>query len=166
MRGDALPYSYEAERNEPSMNYAALLALLAALAFVSPFLVNLAAEVGIPRGFGIVTSLVAGIFVLAWAVVHERVERHQRLEARIALLHTRRARAPHNPQSYLSEGEHLGDLLIEAGRPREALRVFETYNRLLRGTLGREEERTVTAEVIASLRRELAEREEERDARV
>lgn len=148
------------------MNYAALLALLAALAFFSPFLVNLAAEVGIPRGFGIVTSLAAGIFVLAWAVVHERVERHQRLEARIALLHTRRTRAAHDPQNYFSEGEHLGDLLIEAGRPREALRVFEAYSRLLERTPGREEERTATAAVIASLRRELAERKEELDARV
>jgi hypothetical protein len=148
------------------VNYAALLALLAALAFFSPFLVNLATQMGIPRGFGIVTSLTAGIFVVAWAVVRERVERHTRLEARIAFAQTRRARSPQDPQGYFSEGEHLGDLLIEAGRPREALRVFEAYSRLLERVAGREEEHTVTAQVIEKLRRELAEREEERDARV
>lgn len=148
------------------MNYAALLALLAALAFFSPFVVNLAAQAGIPRGFGIVTSLAAGVFVVAWAVVRERVERHQRLEARIALLRGRCSRAPHDLQGYFSEGEHLGDLLTEAGRPREALRVFETYARLLQAAPERDAERAATEAVIAKLRRELAEREEERDARV
>ncbi|WMT58151.1 hypothetical protein [Truepera radiovictrix] len=149
-----------------NMNYAALLALLAALAFVSPFLVNLATQVGVPRGFGIVTTLTVGVFIVAWAVVRQRVERHQRLEARIALLQARRRTAPHDPRGYFSEGEHLGDLLTEAGRPREALRVFEAYARLLQTLPEREGERAVTEAVIAKLRRELAEREEEHGASV
>jgi len=151
------------------VNYAALLALLAALAFVSPFFVNLAAQVGIPRGFGIVTTLAAAIFVLAWVGVRERVERHQRLEARIAALQARRRRAPEDPRSFSSEGEHLGDLLVEVGRPGEALRVFEAYHRLLKRTGGDAEEIAATAQVIGALRRELAERQhegEEMDARV
>ena len=65
----------------------------------------------------------------------------------------------------VADPEPLGDLLAQVGRPREALRVFEAYNRL-QGATGKEEERRVTAAIIASLRRELAEREEERDAGV
>ena len=147
------------------INYAALLALLAALAFTAPFLVNLASQLGIPRALGIVTTLVGAVFLLGWLLVRERVERQQRLEARISTLEARRNRAPHDPESYFLEGEHLGDLLAQVGRPREALRVFEAYSRL-QGATGKEEERRVTAAIIASLRRELAEREEERDAGV
>jgi len=138
---------------------------LAALAFTAPFLVNLASQLGIPRALGIVTTLVGAVFLLGWLLVRERVERHQRLETRIGMLQARRGRAPHDPESYFLAGEHLGDLLVEVGRPREALRVFEAYNRLLRAA-GKEEEQRVTQAVIASLRRELAEREEESDAGV
>ncbi len=143
------------------MNYAALLALLAALAFAAPFLVNLASSLGLPRALGIVTTLVGGLFLLGWLLVRERVERQQGLEARIATLQTRRDRAPRDPESYFLAGEHLGDLLAQVGRPREALRVFEAYNRLLQGAADRENERQVTDRVIAGLRRELAERQEE-----
>lgn len=138
---------------------------MAALAFTAPFLVNLASQLGIPRALGIVTTLVGAVFLLGWLLVRERVERHQRLETRIGMLQARRGRAPHDPESYFLAGEHLGDLLVEVGRPREALRVFEAYNRLLRAA-GKEEEQRVTQAVIASLRRELAEREEESDAGV
>lgn len=138
---------------------------MAALAFTAPFLVNLASQLGIPRALGIVSTLVGAVFLLGWLLVRERVERHQRLETRIGMLQARRGRAPHDPESYFLAGEHLGDLLVEVGRPREALRVFEAYNRLLRAA-GKEEEQRVTQEVIASLRRELAEREEESDAGV
>jgi hypothetical protein len=143
------------------MNYAALLALLAALAFAAPFLVNLASLLGIPRALGIVTTLAGALFLLGWLLVRERVERQQRLEARIATLHSRRSRTPGDPESYFLAGEHLGDLLVQVGRPREALRVFEAYNRLLENAAERENERRVTEGVIASLRRELAERQEE-----
>ena len=142
------------------MNYAALLALLAALAFTAPFLVNLASRLGIPRALGIVTTLVGAVFLLGWLLVRERVERQQQLEARINTLQTRRGRAPHDPESYFLAGEHLGDLLAQVGRPREALRVFEAYARLLKRT-GTEAEQRATAAVITSLRKELAEREED-----
>lgn len=142
------------------MNYAALLALLAALAFTAPFLVNLASRLGIPRALGIVTTLVGAVFLLGWLVVRERVERVEQLEVRINTLQMRRSRAPHDPESYFLAGEHLGDLLAQVGRPREALRVFEAYARLLQRT-GTETQQQATAEAIASLRRELAEREED-----
>lgn len=148
------------------MNYAALLALLAALAFVAPFLVNLASQLGIPRALGIVTTLVGAVFLLGWLWVRERVEQQQRLEARIGTLQARRSRAPHDLESYFLAGEHLGDLLAQVGRPREALRVFEAYNRLLGRAESKDGEQRVTQAVIASLRRELAEREEENDAGV
>ena len=142
------------------MNYAALLALLAALAFTAPFLVRLASLLGIPRALGIVTTLVGAVFLLGWLVVQGRVERTEQLEARISVLQTRRSRAPHDPESYFLAGEHLGDLLAQVGRPREALRVFEAYARLIKRT-GTEAEQQATAVVIASLRKELAEREED-----
>lgn len=148
------------------MNYAALLALLAALAFVAPFLVNLASQLGVSRALGIVSTLAAAVFLLGWLLVRQRVERQQRLETRIAALQARRSRVPNDPESYFLAGEHLGDLLVQVGRPREALRVFEAYNRLLQGVAGREDERRVTESVIAQLRRELAERQEEQDAGV
>lgn len=146
------------------MNYAALIALLAALAFTFPFLVNLAEELGVPRGFSIMTTVAAAIFLIAWGVVRSRVERRQILEERIAAIHTKRRAASGDPAAFLSYGEHLGDLLIEVGRPREALRVFEAYKRVLeragRDAHGEEVEATET--VIAALRLELA--EEEKDA--
>ncbi len=148
------------------MNYAALLALLAALAFVAPFLVNLASQLGIPRALGIVTTLVGAVFLLGWLLVRGRVERRQRLEARIGMLQARRSRAPRDPESYFLAGEHLGDLLAQVGRPREALRVFEAYGRLLERGEGKSGEQRATREVIAALRQELAEREEENDAGV
>jgi hypothetical protein len=146
------------------MNYAALLALLAALAFGLPFLVNLGSQLGLPRGYGMVTTLAGALFLLGWLLVRERIERQQQLEGRISALKARRDRAPHDPESYFLAGEHLGDLLAQAGRPREALRVFEAYSRLLQRATGREAERQATSAVIAALRRELAERQEERDA--
>lgn len=143
------------------MNYAALLALLAALAFAAPFLVNLASQLGVSRALGIVTTLVGAVFLLGWLLVRERVERQQRLEARIAALKARRSRAPGDLESYFLAGEHLGDLLVQVGRPREALRVFEAYNRLLGSAVGRERDQRATEKVIAQLRQELAERQEE-----
>ena len=148
------------------MNYAALLALLAALAFTAPFLVNIAALLGLPRSLGMVMTLAGATFLLGWRVVRERVRRREQLEARIGTLKARLNRAPGDPESYFLAGEHLGDLLAQAGRPREALRVFETYDRALRRTGADEAERQATETVITSLRRELAEREEENHAGV
>lgn len=148
------------------MNYAALLALLAALAFTAPFLVNLAALLGLPRALGMVMTLAGATFLLGWRVVRERVGRREQLERRIGLLEARLGRAPGDPESYFLAGEHLGDLLAQVGRPREALRVFEAYARALRRTGADETEQGATETVITSLRRELAEREEETHAGV
>lgn len=148
------------------MNYAALLALLAALAFTAPFLVNLASLLGVPRALGMVMTLAGAVFLLGWLLVRERVERREQLEARIGTLKARLGRAPGDPESYVLAGEHLGDLLAQVGRPREALKVFEAYSRVLARTGAREAEQRVTLRAISSLRRELAEREEERDAGV
>lgn len=148
------------------MNYAALLALLAALAFAAPFVVNLASLLGLPRALGMVMTLAGATFLLGWSLVRERVERREQLEARIGALKARLDRAPGDPKSYFSAGEHLGDLLAQAGRPREALRVFEAYGRALGRTGAEEAEQRATEAVIASLRRELAEREEESHAGV
>lgn len=139
------------------MNYAALIALLAALAFTFPFLVNLAEELGVPRGFSTITTGAAAVFLVAWGVVRSRVERRQILEERITEIQAKRRTASGDPAAFLSYGEHLGDLLIEVGRPREALRVFESYRRVLERA-GQDTQATET--VIAALRLELAEEEQ------
>ena len=141
------------------MNYAALIALLAALAFTLPFLVNLAEELGVPRGFSIMTTLAVATFLIAWGVVRGRVERRQMLEERITEVQAKR-RTSDDPAAFLSYGEHLGDLLTEVGRPREALRVFQAYKRALEKAGRDAQEVEATETVIAALRLELAEEEE------
>lgn len=144
------------------MNYAALLALLAALAFVLPFLVNLAEGLGVPRGFSIMTTLAAAVFLVAWGVVRERVTRRQELEERIAEVQRKCRASSGDPAAFLSRGEHLGDLLIEVGRPREALRVFDAYRRALLAAERSTHDIEATEAMIAALRLELA--EEDKDA--
>lgn len=149
------------------MNYAALLAMLAALSFAAPFLTNLATAAGVPRALGIVTTLAGAIFLLGWLAVRERVQYDEQREARIAEAYQKSRAAPQDLASYMSGNQHLGDLLIEAGRPREALRVFEHYNKVLtRSALseGTAAERAATASVIARLRQELAAEQEGDDA--
>lgn len=109
------------------MNYAALLAMLAAISFTLPFLVALAEDAGIPRGYSIVTTLAAVVFALGWVLIRYRINRRQRIEARIEKIQERRSASPCNPESYLLHGDHLGDLLLSLGRKEDALKAFESY---------------------------------------
>lgn len=112
------------------MNYASLIAILAALSFSLPFLVNLATRAGIPRGYGITTTLAAAVFVLAWIFVRSRVRRRLAIEERITLINRQRAASPDSPDAFYLQGDHLGDLLLTLGRQREALDAFETHHQL------------------------------------
>lgn len=109
------------------MNYAALIAILAALAFALPFLVSVAERIGIPRGYGIVTTLVTVIFVTAWIVIRQRVQTRTAIEERVAAIERERAARPDDPNSFYLYGDHLGDLYLTLGRTRDALTAFETH---------------------------------------
>ena len=132
------------------MNYASLIALLAAISFTLPFLVTLAENAGVPRGFSIVLTLAGALFALAWVWVRSRVLRRTALEERVAAIERQRAETP-GPEAFFLHGDHLGDLLLTLGRPSEALAAFEAYKRAAERA-GREV--GSTERVIMSLRRE------------
>ena len=133
------------------MNYASLIALLAAISFTLPFLVTLAENAGVPRGFSIVLTLAGALFALTWVWVRSRVLRRTALEERVAAIEHQRAETPERPEAFFLHGDHLGDLLLTLGRPSEALAVFEAYKRVAEQA-GREV--GSTERVIMSLRRE------------
>jgi hypothetical protein len=112
------------------MNYASLIAVLAALAFTLPFLANLATMFGIARGTSIVTTLAAAIFVTAWIVIRQRAQHHSAIEERIEAISRQRAASPHDPHSFYLYGDHQGDLLLTVGRPADALEAFEAHHRI------------------------------------
>lgn len=136
------------------MNYAALIALLAALAFSLPFLVNLAEQAGIARNTGVITTLTAAVLVLAFIVIRGRMQRRQAIEARIEAIGRQRQAAPLDPESFFMHGDHLGDLLLTAGRPREALAAFTAYRQVAQQA-GRDV--TAVSQAIATLEARLHE---------
>ncbi|MEZ4607135.1 MAG: hypothetical protein R2865_10165 [Deinococcales bacterium] len=79
------------------MNYAALLALLAALAFTFPFLVRLAEQVNIPRSYSIVVTLAVTLFLALYIFVRDRVIWRQKLEEQIGQGEEARASPPIPP---------------------------------------------------------------------
>ncbi len=136
------------------MNYAALIALLAALAFALPFLVSLAENAGVPRGFSMMTSFAAAVFALAYIVIRSRVIRRQALEERVAEIQQQRTVNPNDLEAFLLHGDHLGDLLLTLGRQREALDAFEAYRQLAK-QLGSEKRLAAIERAIVRLRTEL-----------
>lgn len=136
------------------MNYAALIALLAALAFSLPFLVNLAEQAGIARNTGVITTLTAAVLVLAFIVIRGRMQRRQAIEARIEAIGRQRQAAPLDPEAFFMHGDHLGDLLLTVGRPREALAAFTAYRQVAQQA-GRDV--TAVSQAIATLEARLHE---------
>lgn len=136
------------------MNYAALIALLAALSFSLPFLVNLAERAGIARSTGVISTLTAAVLALAFIVIRGRMQRRQALEARIEAIGRQRQAAPHDPEAFFMHGDHLGDLLLTVGRLREALAAFTAYRQVAQQA-GRDV--TAVSQAIATLEARLHE---------
>lgn len=112
------------------MNYAATLAVMVMLAFCFPITVRLGAALGIPEAWA--ASVLGALLVFGVTVylVRWQVARHS---ARLDLLRRGReqvAADPENPRAYFIEGEHLGRLLLQLGRRREAAEVIDRYSRL------------------------------------
>lgn len=112
------------------MNYASLIALLAALAFSLPFLVKLAERVGISRGFGMMVTLAAGFFILAWLLLRERIKRQELLQEQIATIKQQINSNPNDPAAYYFSHKHLGDLYILLGNKLAALDAFTAYRKI------------------------------------
>ncbi len=109
------------------MNYAALLAVLVALSLAFPVLVRVANANGLPQSYSLVAAALGAIFVLAWFLIRQRVNRYRSLSARIESIKQKLLENPEVVGSYFDQNEHLGDLLVSTNRRREALGVFEQY---------------------------------------
>lgn len=140
------------------MNYAAMLALLAALAFSLPFLVRLAENVGVPRGFGIITTLLGAFFLIVWLIIRERVHEHEERERKIEEIKGQIAERPGDPKAFYSSGDYLVDLLLRQGRQREALACLKRHKQIA-GAVGAEV--TGIERAIVDLKQELGELEDE-----
>jgi hypothetical protein len=109
------------------VNYAALLVVLVVLTFAFPSLVRLAQARGVPQSWALVAASLGAVFVLAWYLVRQRVQRYRDASDRVATIRSQLEANPDSPEAYFLEGDHLGDLLILMNRRHEALEVFETY---------------------------------------
>ena len=136
-----------------TMNYASLIALLAALAFSLPFLVKIAQRAGIPRGFSMVTTLAIGLFILAWLLMHDRMRKRELLKVQIGIVKEQILRNPLDPIAYYLSEKHLGDLLLACGDKSAALEVFMSYQKIVLDT---ENDSPRIERMIKRLKREFA----------
>jgi predicted PurR-regulated permease PerM len=109
------------------VNYAALLVVLVVLTFAFPPLVRLAQSRGVPQSWALVAAVLGAVFVLAWYLVRQRVQRYREATERVATIRGQLEASPDDPEAYFLNGDHLGDLLILMNRRHEALEVLETY---------------------------------------
>jgi Na+/melibiose symporter-like transporter len=110
-----------------NVNYAALLVVLVVLTFAFPPLVRLAQARGVPASWAVVAAILGAVFVLAWYLVRQRVQRYRDASDKVATIRTQLEAKPSEPEAYFFAGDHLGDLLMLMNRRHEALEVFETY---------------------------------------
>ena len=109
------------------MNYAALLGVLVVLAFAFPVLVRFARSQGVPQSWAVVAGLLGAVFVLAWYLIRQRVQRHRDNTEKVTRIRSQLAERPDDTDAYFLDNEHLGDLLWSINRRHEALEVFERY---------------------------------------
>jgi hypothetical protein len=106
------------------VSYAALLSLLAALAFALPFLVRLAEHAGVPRSYGIAVTLAVLIFLSVYAWLYWRLRDD---EAGGEALPSE----PYVPGVFFQDGVFRGELLLAEGKTEEALAVYRDYQAIL-----------------------------------
>lgn len=110
------------------MSYAALLALLSALAFALPFLVRLAEGAGIPRSYGIAVTLAVITVAATYLWLRWRLRDQDALDAlEPGVLPSE----PYVPGFFFEGGTFRGERLRQQGQPREALAVYRAYQAIL-----------------------------------
>lgn len=109
------------------MNYAALLAVLVVLTFAFPALVRFTRAQGIAQGWAIAAAVCGAVFVLAWYLIRERVQRDRLTREKVERIRAQVSQHPEDSEAFFLDGEHLGDLLVKLKRRDEALEVFERY---------------------------------------
>lgn len=114
-----------------TVSYATLLALLAALAFVFPFVVRLAENTGVPRSYSIVftlaLSLVLGTYLwLRWRLRDEEADLYD-TDVEPGVLPAE----PYVPDFFFQDGVFQGEALLLKGHREAALKLYEAYYALL-----------------------------------
>ncbi len=113
------------------MSYAALLALLAALAFGLPFLVSLAENVGFPRSYGILATLALTVVASSYAWLRWRLrDQDEPLEPPLepGVLPTE----PYIPGFFFAGGVFRGEQFLAQGQKQEALQIYRAYQAILK----------------------------------
>ena len=112
------------------MSYAALLALLAALAFVLPFLARLAENIGFSRSYGILATLALGLVALSYAWLRWRLRQDDAAQPS-GLEPGALPSEPYVPGFLFEDGVFRGEQLLEQGQRQDALRVYRAYQAIL-----------------------------------
>lgn len=134
------------------MSYAALLALLSALAFALPFLVRLAQAAGIPRSSGIALTLAFITVASTYLWLRWRLRDQDALDAlEPGVLPSE----PYVPGFFFEGGAFRGERLRRQGRTREALAVYRAYQAILERQGQRQADiDAVVLELVSELGRE------------
>lgn len=112
------------------MNYAATLAVMMVLAFCFPITVKLGVALGIPEALGATVLGALLVFGVTAYLVRWQVGRHSQQLSRLAQARAQLAADPDDHRAYFVDGKHLGHLLLDLGRRREAAEVIDRYSRL------------------------------------
>jgi hypothetical protein len=109
------------------VNYAALLAVLVVLTFAFPAMVRFTRAQGIPQGWAIAAAICGAVFVLAWYLIRERVQRDRLTREKVERIRAQIEERPLDSEAFFLDGEHIGDLLVRLRRREEALEIFGRY---------------------------------------
>lgn len=108
------------------MNYATLIALLAAMSFSLPILLKVEQHFGVGRNAGILFSLAFVVFIWVWLYLRWNAEGNN--ETTEGLL----PHEPYLPEVFFKDGVFHGETYKNEGKYQEALSVYELYRIVLK----------------------------------
>lgn len=112
------------------MNYAATLALMVVLAFSFPIVLRLIAQMNLPEVLGTALIGMVAIFTFSARLVRRQVGKHRQLALLLDQAKAQVGADPEDARAYFVGEQHLGALLLQLGRRREAEEVIDRYSRL------------------------------------
>ena len=107
------------------VNYATLIALLAAMSFSLPVLLKLERQLGIERNAVVLFSLAVVVFIWVWLYLRWRGETEEVVDDEL-LPHE-----PYLPEIFFKNGVFLGERYKNEGNYQEALNAYELYTIVL-----------------------------------